>query len=202
MKIPVATSISLLGVLTAGGIAFAVNTSVLNTATSTSTYSPAVQAQVIPVANDLTAVAAAAEPASAVGNSVTETTGPAAPTTAAPAPGVTTTAYDVAGYGVVTVAQTGDSLAVNDVRPLAGVTYEVEQESPSRIEVEFRAANGQAVEFRAALVSGRIVTSVVNDTESYQSATREDDHEDDDHHDEREVDDDHHEREDDDHDDD
>ena len=183
MKIPAATTISILGVLTAGGIAFAVNTSVLDTATTTSTYSPAVQAQVIPVANDQTPVAAAAESNLVASEAVTESTAPVAPTTTTASASVTTTAYDVAGYGVVSVAQTIDSLSVTAVQPLSGVTYEVDQESRSRIEVEFRAPNGQAVEFRAALVSGRIVTSVVNDTESYQTATRgdDDDHDDDDH---------------------
>ena len=179
MKIPAATTISILGVLTAGGIAFAVNTSVLDTATTTSTYSPAVQAQVIPVTDDQTPVAAAAESNSVASEAITESTAPVAPTTAAATSNITTTAYDVTGYGVVSIAQTNDSLTVTAVQPLAGVTYEVERESPSRIEVEFRAPNGQAVEFRAALVSGRIVTSVVNDTESYQTAARGDDDEDD-----------------------
>lgn len=196
MKIPTATTISILGVLAAGGIAFAVNTSVLDTAATTSTYSPAVQAAVVPIANVAAPVAAAGEP-------VTETSSAAPPTTVAASE--TTTAYDVAGFGVVLVAQSVDTLSVTAVQPLAGVTYEVEPESPSRIEVEFRAANGQAVEFRAALVSGRIVTSVVNDTESYQASDRDDDHDDDhedddhdDHDDDHDVDD----HDDDDHDDD
>lgn len=188
MKIPAATTISILGVLAAGGIAFAVNTSVLDTAASTSTYSPAVQAAVVPVANVAAPVAAAGEP-------VTETSSIAPPATAALSE--TTTAYDVAGFGVVSVAQSLESLSVIAVQPLTGVTYEVEQESPSRIEVEFRAANGQAVEFRAALVSGRIVTSVVNDTESYQTSDRDDDHDDDDRDDEDHDDEDHDDRDDD-----
>ena len=177
MRIPTATAISLLGVIAAGGIAFAVNTSVLDTATTTSTYSPAVQAAIVPVANVVAPVAAA-------GESVTETSSVEPPATIAASE--TTTAYDVAGFGVVSIAQSRDSLSVIAVQPLAGVKYEVEQESPSRIEVEFRAANGQAVEFRAALVSGRIVTSVVNDSESYQTSDRDEDHDDDDHEDHHE----------------
>ena len=185
MKIPTATTISILGVLAAGGIAFAVNTSVLDTAATTSSYSPAVQAAVVPIAN-------VAAPVAAVGEPVTETS--SAATVAA---SETTTAYDVAGFGVVLVAQSVDTLSVTAVQPLAGVTFEVEQESPSRIEVEFRAANGQAVEFRAALVSGRIVTSVVNATESYQASDRDDDHEDEDHDDDHDDHDDHDDRDDD-----
>jgi hypothetical protein len=206
MKTSLATTISVVGVLAAGGIALAVNSSVLDSATMTAENAPALQAEILPLADTSNLVpTGAVGTISAQGNGV-ESPSPSAPstpstlvsgmqpteTTTAPS---TQSAYNVQGFGVVTLSQGASSLTVVSVVPESTVKYTTKQESPTRIEVAFVSNAGVRVKFHADIIDGRVVTSVMNEggprdsARSKGSDDHDDDHEDDDH--DKEHDDDH-----------
>ena len=173
MKTSLATTISIVGVLAAGGVAFAVNSSVLNSATMTAENAPALQAEVLPLADtNLTNGSQTPQPVGAQGTGIdaptttiapsdqgaTTTTSPAAPTATA-----VRSAYNVQGFGVVTVEMSENSLTVVSVANESGVKNTVKQESPTRIEVVFTSSAGVGIKFHADIIDGRIVTSVMNE---------------------------------------
>lgn len=157
MKSSLATAISVGAVLAAGGIAYAVNTSVLD-ATVTAEQAPAGSARRIdePSTTD-TAVAGTgttvADPGQTVDAQVAATTAPPA----------TRSAYDVQGLGIVTLEQTEATLAVVSVATEPGVSADSVQESATRVEVRFVDASGQSVKFHADVIGGRVVTSVMRE---------------------------------------
>jgi len=176
MKTSLATTISVVGVLAAGGVALAVNSSVLDSATMTAENAPALQAEVLPLANTDFAVSpgsegtlsaqgdsadAASPTTSVVAAQPTETTVPMSTETTVPA--VSKSAYNIEGFGVVTLAQSSGSLTVVSVEPVATVKYTTKQESSTRIEVMFVSAAGVTIKFHADVIDGRIVTSVMNE---------------------------------------
>jgi len=157
VKSSLATAISVGAVLAAGGVAFAVNTSVLD-ATVTAEQAPAGTARLVDqtattVASNTAAVTTVADAGQAV---VTQES----PTTVAP---TTRSAYDVQGLGIVTLEQASASLTVVSVASTSGVTAEAIQESATRVEVRFVDASGQSVKFHADVIGGRIVTSVMRE---------------------------------------
>lgn len=191
MKTSLATTISVVGVLAAGGVALAVNSSVLDSATMTAENAPALQAEVLPLANTdfaaspgsegtITAqgdgVDAASPTTLVVGAQPTETTVPMSTETTVPA--VSKSAYNIEGFGVVTLAQSSGSLTVVSVAPIATVKYTTTQESPTRIEVVFASSAGVTIKFHADVIDGRIVTSVMNEPAPRIGSRRkhEDDH--------------------------
>ncbi len=171
MKTSLATTISVVGVLAAGGIALAVNSSVLDSATMTAENAPALQAEILPLADTSNGVSAdASETISAQGNGV-ESPSPSTPTTlvAGTQPTESTiaastqSAYNVQGFGVVTLSQGASSLTVISVVPESTVKYTTKQESPTRIEVAFVSSAGVSIKFHADIIDGRVVTSVMNE---------------------------------------
>lgn len=142
--------------LAAGGVAFAVNTSVLD-ATVTAEQAPAGTARLVDEPAT-TAPALAAE--STVADSGQSVVAQEATTTLPPA---TRSAYDVQGLGIVTLEQTATALTVVSVDAATGVTAESIQESATRIEVRFVDRAGQFVKFHADVIGGRIVTSVMRE---------------------------------------
>ena len=202
MKTSLATTISVIGVLAAGGVALAVNSSVLDSATMTAENAPALQAEVLPLANtDFTVnpgsggtisaqgdgLDATSPTTSVVGAQPTETTIPLSTETTVPAS--SKSAYNIEGFGVVTLAQSSGSLTVVSVAPVATVKYTTKQESPTRIEVVFVSSAGVTIKFHADVIDGRIVTSVMNEPAPRvgSPSKRGDDH-DEDHDDEHEED--------------
>lgn len=159
MKPSLATAISFGAVLAAGGVAFAVNTSVLD-ATVTAEQAPADTARLVD--QTATTVAATTGAATTVDGAGTDqaVVNQAATTTMPPA---TRSAYDVQGLGIVTLEQASASLTVVSVASTSGVTAEAIQESATRIEVRFVDASGQSVKFHADVIGGRIVTSVMRE---------------------------------------
>jgi len=155
MKTSLATMLSVTGVLAAGALAFAVNTSVLDHAVTTSEAAPALQADVVPLA-DFTPSGVTAS---------------AATTQAAPAPAPAVTAevaaavaaqstYNIDGVAAITLALSDNSLSVVSVTPAGGYTAAATAVSASRIEVVLTKSNS-VMKFSAQVLDGRIVTSVV-----------------------------------------
>jgi hypothetical protein len=172
MKTTFATTFSIVGVLAAGGIAFAVNTSVLDTATNQFSASQAIVAETVGIVPTENAV-------------VVESTA----ITVAP-PAIVETAYNIAGVAVVTLAQNVTSLSVANVAPAGDYTYSTVNETASRVLVTFT-SGVKTMKFRAEIIGDRIITSVLNETAPTATAPRprthdEDDDEGDDDHDERE----------------
>ncbi|CAB4648852.1 MAG: hypothetical protein F2625_03665 [Actinobacteria bacterium] len=155
MKTSLATMLSVTGVLAAGALAFAVNTSVLDHAVTTSEAAPTLQADVVSLSN-LAPIGA---------------TAPAATTQAAPTPAPAVTAevaaavaaqstYNIDGVAAITLALSDNSLSVVSVTPAGGYTAAATAVSASRIEVVLTRSNS-VMKFSAQVLDGRIVTSVV-----------------------------------------
>jgi len=153
MKTTFATTFSIVGVLAAGGIAFAVNTSVLDTATNQFSASQAIVAETVGIVPTENAV-------------VVESTA----ITVAP-PAIVETAYNIAGVAVVTLSQNGTSLSVANVAPAGDYTYSSINETASRVLVTFT-SGVKTMKFRAEIIGDRIITSVLNETAPTATAPR------------------------------
>lgn len=164
MKTSLATMLSVTGVLAAGALAFAVNTSVLDHAVTTSEAAPTLQADVVSLSN-LAPIGA---------------TAPAATTQAAPTPAPAVTAevaaavaaqstYNIDGVAAITLALSDNSLSVVSVTPAGGYTAAATAVSASRIEVVLTRSNS-VMKFSAQVLDGRIVTSVVAEQPRVSSA--------------------------------
>jgi len=148
MKTSIATTLSVVGVLAAGGVAFAVNTSVLDTATNQFSASQALEANIADIATDDSDSSTTVEP-----------------------PAAAETSYNIDGIGVVTLSQSGNSLSVANVVPASGYTFSSMNESASRIEIIFK--NGtKTLKFHADIIGGRIITSVLNEPTAVAGAPR------------------------------
>ena len=153
MKTTLATTFSIVGVLAAGGIAFAVNTSVLDTATNQFSASQAIVAETVGIVPTENAV-------------VVESTA----ITVAP-PAIVETAYNIAGVAVVTLAQIGTSLSVANVAPAGDYSHSSINETASRVEVTFKSGI-KTMKFRAEIIGDRVITSVLNETAPTATAPR------------------------------
>lgn len=180
MKTTFATTFSIVGVLAAGGIAFAVNTSVLDTATNQISASQAIVAETVGIVPTENAPVAVQNQAS-LSTAVVEPTA----TTVAP-PAIVETAYNIAGVAMVTLSQNGTSLLVANIAPAGDYTYSTVNETASRVLVTFT-SGVKTIKFRAEIIGDRVITSVLNETAPTATAPRSRTHdEDDDDHDERE----------------
>jgi len=158
MKTSLATTLSVIGVLATGGVAMAVNTTVLDSTVS-SVEGPS------PLAEALVPIAAFSVQSTVPINSAM----PVLPTT----PGETVpsvpemivehasvqSAYDVQGVGIITLEQSATNLSVISVNPVSGWTYDSKNEGASRLEIKFTSGT-QLVKFTAELLDGRIITAV------------------------------------------
>lgn len=192
MKTSLATTISVVGVLAAGGVAFAVNSSVLDAATMTAGNTPALQAEALPLADvnsfgstdSGSILSSLGDSTESVAPTPAPSTNQSPTTTVAPTATSSQTAYNVEGFGVVTLTQTTNSLTVASVEPQSGVKFTTKQESPTRVEVLFVSSAGVSIKFHADVIDSRIVTSVMNEPRLQGAPRRkDDDHEerDDDH---------------------
>jgi hypothetical protein len=165
MKTTFATTFSIVGVLAAGGIAFAVNTSVLDNATNQFSASQALEAEVAGIVP--TGIAAVVPqnqttPSAAIVDPVATSVAP---------PAIVETAYNIAGVGVVTLAQNGTSLSVANVAPAGNYTNSTVNETASRVLVTFTSGI-KTMKFRAEIIGDRIITSVLNETAPTATAPR------------------------------
>ena len=141
MKVGIATTLSIAGVLAAGAAAYAVNSSVLSTSSSvsaTASGAPAVDA-----VNTLPAQVAAQS--TKVQSSVLNNT---------------TTTYQVGTSGSVVLDMGSGAIAVTNVLPAAGWSSEPAQVQPNGdVKVPFVSSTAR-VDFLAQLVDGKVTVSV------------------------------------------
>lgn len=141
MKVGIATTLSIAGVLAAGGAAYAVNSSVLRTSPSVSATAAGTSAT--DVANTLSAQVAAQS--TKVQSSVLNNT---------------TTTYQVGTAGSVVLDMRSGAIAVSNVLPAAGWSSEPAQVQPNGdVKVPFVSSTAR-IEFLARLVEGKVVVSV------------------------------------------
>ena len=178
MKTSLATTFSIVGVLAAGGIAFAVNTSVLDTATNQFRASQALEADVAGIVSTDNVAVISQNQAAPVSEQATATT-------VAP-PATVEMTYNIAGVAVITLSQNGTSLSVMNVAPAGDYTYSSMNESASRVVVTL-VSGAQTLKFRADIIGDRVITSVLNEPAPVATAPRprshdnDDDRENDDH---------------------
>ena len=163
MKTSVATTVSLVAVLAAGGLAFAVNTRAL---TDTSVVDGSVPAfAIVATASKLTNATLPAPSTttstaqSMVAGTSSSTTTSTAQSMVASTSSAETSEYEIVGIGVIVVQKDGESLKVMNVNPSAGFTYSSLQKSSDQVQVDLASAT-QIVEFRARLLDGRIINDV------------------------------------------
>ena len=163
MKTSVATTVSLVAVLAAGGLAFAVNTRAL---TDTSVVDGSVPAfAIVATASKLTNATLPAPSTttstaqSMVAGTSSSTTTSTAQSMVAGTSSAETSEYEIVGIGVIVVQKDGESLKVMNVNPSAGFTYSSLQKSSDQVQVDLASAK-QIVEFRARLLDGRIISDV------------------------------------------
>ena len=141
MKVGIATTLSIAGVLAAGAAAYAVNSSVLSTSSSVS--ATASGTPVVDAVNTLPAQVV--EKSTKVQSSVLNNT---------------TTTYQVGTSGSVVLDVRSGAIAVSNVLPAAGWTSEPAQVQPNGdVKVPFVSSTAR-VDFLARLVDGKVVVSV------------------------------------------
>ena len=143
MKVGIATTLSIAGVLAAGAAAYAVNSSVLSTSPSvsaTASGTPSVDTGT-PVSGQVS------EQSTTVQSSVLNNT---------------TTTYQVGTSGSVVLDMSSGSVAVSNVLPAAGWSSEPAQLQPNGdVKIPF-VSSSTRIEFLARLVDGKVVVSVTS----------------------------------------
>jgi LysM repeat protein len=170
MKVGIATTLSIAGVLAAGAAAYAVNSSVLSTSSSvsvTTSGTPAVDTGT-PFSAQVAAQSTKVQ-SSVLSNS--------------------TTTYQVGTSGSVVIDMSSGSVAVSNVLPAAGWSSEPAQVQPNGdVKVPFISSTAR-IEFLARLVDGKVVVNVTSQpiapppSMKPQKPTYSDDDDDDDEHD-------------------
>jgi hypothetical protein len=143
MKVGIATTLSIAGVLAAGAAAYAVNSSVLSTSPSVS-----VTASGTPAVDSGTPVSAqVAAQSTKVQSSVLNNT---------------TTTYQVGTAGSVVIDMSSGAIAVSNVLPAAGWSSEPAQIQPNGdVKIPFISSSTR-IEFLAQLVEGEVTANVTS----------------------------------------
>jgi len=143
MKVGIATTLSIAGVLAAGAAAYAVNSSVLSTSPSVS-----VTASGTPAVDSGTQVSAqVAAQSTKVQSSVLNNT---------------TTTYQVGTAGSVVIDMSSGAIAVSNVLPAAGWSSEPAQVQPNGdVKIPFISSSTR-IEFLAQLVDGKVTANVTS----------------------------------------
>ncbi len=167
MKVGIATTLSIAGVLAAGAAAYAVNSSVLSTSSTVSAT-----ASGTPAADAVNMLPAqVVEKSTKVQSSVLNNS---------------STTYQVGTSGSVVIDMSSGAIAVSNVLPAAGWSSEPAQiESNGDVKVPFVSSSAR-IDFLARLVDGKVVVNVTSDpiapppTKKPPKPTYSDDDEDDD----------------------
>jgi len=147
MKVGIATTLSIAGVLAAGAAAFVVNTSVLS-----STNGP-VTTSVTGAQSSLPTATPAPGSVVALNTAVVEQN-----------PSSTTSTYAVGDSGTVVIDTSTGRAVITSVAPAAGWTSEYAQaDANGAVKVRFAQASSR-IEFTAQIVNGIVQTSVTNET--------------------------------------
>lgn len=143
MKVGIATTLSIAGVIAAGAAAYAVNSSVLSTSPSVS----ATASGTPPGDIATTALGQVSEQSTKVQSSVLDNT---------------TTTYQVGASGSVVIDMSSGSLAVSNILPAAGWSSEPAQVQPNGdVKVPFVSPSAR-IEFLAQLADGKVTVSVTS----------------------------------------
>ena len=143
MKVGIATTLSIAGVLAAGAAAYAVNSSVLSASSSVSPTTTGTPAVIAPTALPAQVVAQSTKVQSSVLNN-------------------TTTTYQVGAAGSVVLDMRSGAIAVSNVLPAAGWTSEPAQVQPNGdVKVPFISTSTR-IEFLARLVDGKVTVNVTS----------------------------------------
>jgi len=147
MKVGIATTLSIAGVLAAGAAAYAVNSSVLST--SSSIASTVVDPSGTPAVNaPITVPGQVAEQSTKVQSSVLSNN---------------TTTYQVGTSGSVVIDMSSGAIAVSNIVPSAGWSSEPAQLQPNGdVKVHFISANAR-IEFLAHLTGGKVSANVTSE---------------------------------------
>ena len=147
MKVGIATTLSIAGVLAAGAAAYAVNSSVLSTTSSIA--STVVDPSVTPVVDVVTTdPGQVVEQSTKVQSSVLNNT---------------TTTYQVGTSGSVVIYMSSGAVTVSNVLPAAGWSSEPAQGLPNGdVKVPF-VSSSTRIEFLAHLVDGKVSVSVTSE---------------------------------------
>jgi hypothetical protein len=147
MKVGIATTLSIAGVLAAGAAAYAVNSSVLST--SSSIASTVVDPSGTPAVNaPITVPGQVAEQSTKVQSSVLSNN---------------TTTYQVGTSGSVVIDLSSEAIAVSNIVPSAGWSSEPAQLQPNGdVKVHFISANAR-IEFLAHLTGGKVSANVTSE---------------------------------------
>lgn len=144
MKVGIATTLSIAGVLAAGAAAFAVNSSVLG---ASSSISPTTSGTPAAVVNTVALPASVVEQSTNVQSSVLNNT---------------TTTYQVGAAGSVVLDMRSGAIAVSNVLPAAGWSSEPAQVQPNGdVTVPFISSSTR-IEFFARLVDGKVAVNVTS----------------------------------------
>ena len=143
MKVGIATTLSIAGVLAAGAAAYAVNSSVLSASSSVSPTTAGTPAVIATTALP----AQVAEQSTKVQSSVLNNT---------------TTTYQVGAAGSVVLDMRSGAIAVSNVLPAAGWSSEPAQVQPNGdVKVPFISSSTR-IEFLARLVDGKVTVNVTS----------------------------------------
>jgi hypothetical protein len=143
MKVGIATTLSIAGVLAAGAAAYAVNSSVLGASSSVSPTTSGTPAVIAPTALPAQVAAQSTKVQSSVLSN-------------------TTTTYQVGTAGSVVLDMRSGAIAVNNVLPAAGWSSEPAQVQPNGdVKVPFISASTR-IEFLARLVDGKVTVNVTS----------------------------------------
>ncbi len=158
MKPSIASFLSISAIVVAGGAALAVNATVFEApSTAAATDTPEVLAVAGTGGQPIAAEVAIGE----LGSQDTIVDG-ASPTTTIAQGDVavaTLSEYEIPGVGVVTIAQNGSLIAIDNITTSSGYTYQSNEPFPGRLDVRFASATTE-IEFDAQLIDGRIVTVI------------------------------------------
>jgi hypothetical protein len=147
MKVGIATTLSIAGVLAAGAAAFVVNTSVLSSTNAPVTTSVASAPNSVPTATPAPGSVVALNTAVVEQN-----------------PSSTTSTYAVGDSGTVVIDTSTGRAVITSVAPAAGWTSEYAQaNADGAVKVRFAQASSR-IEFTAQMVNGIVQTSVTNET--------------------------------------
>jgi hypothetical protein len=147
MKVSIATTLSIAGVLAAGVAAYAVNVSVLDAPSSSN---GALVTTSVPPSGANSPIVPVSEVASVTANAVRVND--------------TTTSYQVGKAGTVVVDIESGAVVVTSVVPNAGYTAEpARTEGNGLVKVHFNSSTNR-IEFTAQLVNGEVVVKVANES--------------------------------------
>ena len=174
MKTSLATTISIAGVVTAGAFTFAVNSTMLNSV-STSAEIPSVDAAVLSLSSSgisvltppaaITATGVESQSVGSDRSAVTSSssTSPSqfiSPTTTVQVGQSMVSSYSIQGAASVQLVQSPSHLSVSGVTPQDGYVYSAENVSSTRVIVTL--TNSQhRLKFNAEIIGGRVVTSLI-----------------------------------------